>query len=715
MAINPLYIPLFNIEEVILDKDTGLPLAAGVVSFYRDSQRLTPKPVFQIAGVSPNYTFVSVGSVLTLGLSGTFVDENGDPFVPYAYPYDAEGNLDLYYVTVVSEGGVDQFTREAVPYVDTSGVPPSERTSTENEVANPQFVEVNIPLTGTTTVSVTGTNTVTPVAPGWDIISTGTGTIALQVLQPTSASVPTNPPFALSIAASSGLGASVTLRQQFLNSPSLFRGGFLSGSLTAAVLSGGSSFITMTYAPSTGTSTEIIPSTAITTDGAYHTISNNAAIPQQPNDPAHTGLSSILITIPTSRTIAITSIQAVGTASSVNIPFDEQSTGRQKDHLFHLYEHAVAREPKQSLLVGWNFGLNPWQFRDPAPANVPFPGYTADQTIFIQQAYVQSASGNNIAVGRSTFNTDNMAIQITPVTTTNQFAMIQYIDPAIVRPYWGHTVSLYIKAFCNTVHSTNFTFKVRLIYKSGLPNTIAQADPIASWTALSDPVAAVGYTFMAPPLDPTFTVPADNSTTEFFLDGIALPNSDNINMTLGVMIYTMNQFDSTGTADILFFEDVCLAPNQFAIASPNLTADEVLRQCQFYWEQSYENGVAPNTVTTAGLRFAEQQANGSSPINLIGKSFQIDFASSKRAAPVVTLYNSLGSGVGSVGGSISNGGAGAPFANIGSGAWNETWKGIKSVAYISNTVSVLHSLAQAANFPEAFIGYHFTADSRLGI
>ncbi len=115
MAINPLYIPLFTIEEVILDKDSGLPLSGGVVSFYRDSQRLSPKEIYKITGSSPDYSFISMGAVLTLGISGTFVDDNGDPFVPYAYPYDANGELDLYYVTVESEGGVPQFVREAVP------------------------------------------------------------------------------------------------------------------------------------------------------------------------------------------------------------------------------------------------------------------------------------------------------------------------------------------------------------------------------------------------------------------------------------------------------------------------------------------------------------------------------------------------------------------------------------------------------------------------
>src|SRR6266478_8222714 len=160
MSISTLYIPLFTIEEVILDKDTGLPLSGGIVSFFRDSQRTTPKDVFQISGVSPNYTFTDVGAVFTLGLSGTFVDGNGNPFVPYAFPYDAAGELDLYFVTVVSAGGVPQFTREAVPYVPPGNVPPEDRTNTENELCNPQFVEVNFPA-GITTLSLTGSNIVT--------------------------------------------------------------------------------------------------------------------------------------------------------------------------------------------------------------------------------------------------------------------------------------------------------------------------------------------------------------------------------------------------------------------------------------------------------------------------------------------------------------------------------------------------------------------------
>ena len=398
MTINPLYVPLFNIEEVILDKDSGLPLAGGVVSFYRDSQRLTPKVVYQISGVSPNYSFISVGSVLTLGLSGTFVDQNGDPFVPYAYPYDSEGELDLYYVTVVSSGGVPQFVRQAVPYIDTSGISPAERTSNENEISNPQFVEVFFPDPGITILNVTGSNTVTPIAPGWDIISTGTGTLTLERLQPTSAGVVTNPAYALRIEASTGFGATVALRQRFEHTPSIFRNAFASGSLAAAVISGGGSFVSMNYIPSTGTPTEIIASTSIPTDGAYHVIAGNSAIPDQSNSPAATGYVDISITLPTGRNLAITSIQVVGAAFSIDIPYDENTAGRQVDHLFHYYRNSIIIQPKNTILSGWNFGLNPFQFTFTGAPSITTTNaqYVTDQTIF------KAENANTLSVSQNT-------------------------------------------------------------------------------------------------------------------------------------------------------------------------------------------------------------------------------------------------------------------------------------------------------------------------
>lgn len=599
MAVNPLFIPLFNIEEVILDKDTGLPLAAGVVNFYRDSQRVTPKEVFQISGSSPNYTFTSVGASLTLGLSGTFVDSDGDPFVPYAYPYDAEGELDLYYVTVESSGAVAQFTREAVPYVNTAGVAPADRTSTENELSNPQFVEVNFPTDGTTTVSVTGSNTVTAVAPGWDIISSGTGTIELTRLQPTSAGVVTNPSYTLQITASSGLGSTVQLRQRLNNSPSLFRGGFVSGSLIAAVISGGTSFITMTYAPSTGTSTEIIPSTSIPVGGTYSKIANNAEIPDQANTAADDGYVDIILTLPTSRTLALSSIQAVGTATSIDIPYDEQSADRQKDHLFHYYESELIYKPKKSLLTGWNFPLNPYQFITTTITTlVAQTAYVADQTIVHQEAASQIQTGKNVVAQRG-----NFVVKAVTAAATTRFALIQYIDPKTIAPYWSYILSSLVRARIVTTHGTQVPLKARLIYRSSLPSTIGAAEPISGWTAGSDPTFAAGWTAITPLNDPEYILPntyADGTSTSpftypaFQFNGFQLPESDNANMTLGIVIYTMDNLNSTlGTEDYIEFDQISLIPGEFASDALPQTFNESLADCQFYYRKSYPQGVLP--------------------------------------------------------------------------------------------------------------------------
>ena len=632
MAINPLYIPLFTLNEVQLDKDTGLPLSGGVVSFFSDAQRGTSKDVFQISGTYPSYTFTNVGSVLTLGLNGTFVDGSGNNFVPYAYPYDADGNVDLYYITVFNSGAVEQFTREAVPYLGESVNPGEQMQNTDNALSNPQFVEVNFPITQTVVLSVTGSNTVTPIAPGWDIISSGTDTITLQVLQPTTSNVPTNPPYALSILAGSGLGSSVTLRQRLYNTPSFMRGSYASGSFTAAIIAGGDSGIGMVYAPSTGSSTSIIPVTSILNDGAYHTISNNAQIPQQANDPASIGYADILLSIPTARTIAITSIQVVPVGNAINIPFDQQTAGRQKDHLFHYYENSILREPKNSILVGWNFALNPWQFVTKSLTNAAANQYIADQTILIQQNYVASATGNNVSTGQAGF-ANNFGLQITAVTAHNNVGLLQYIDPVSCAPYWGSELSVMVKAALTTTHGTNVQFKMRLVYIAALPNIVSQTDPVASWAEGGDPVAQTGYTFIAPPNDPVYTL---GTTPQYFaFDGIQLPASTNANMTLGILVYTISNMNQAATADFIVINDISLVNNDFALPTQAQTEDEVLRKCQYYYEMSYDN-YAATLITPQNSNAATGISNaGSIKAAGMDKPFKV----TKRAVPTLGFYS----------------------------------------------------------------------------
>lgn len=717
IPISPLYIPLFTIEEVILDKDTGLPLSGGVVSFFRDSQRGTPKSVFKIAGTTPNYTFADMGAVLTLGISGTFVDDNGDPFVPYAYPYDIDGNIDLYYVTVVSEDDVDQFTREAVPYTGIGETTRESLTNNENQLSNPQFVEVDFPA-GITTLSVTGSNTVTPIAPGWDLITSGSDTVTLERLEPTDSNVPTNPPYSLRIQAGSGFGSSVTLRQRLLNSPSLFRGGYVSGTLTAAVIGGGGTAISMNYLPVGGTQTTIIPSTAISTDGAYHPISGNAAIPAEANTAASVGYVDINVVIPTARNIAITSLQIVGAEISVNIPFGQQSADRQKDHLFHYYEDAAVHQPKTNLLTGWTFGLNPWQFTTTANTNVATNKYTADQTIVIQQNYVNSAVGNNISVGRGTA-AQNYAYNVRAVTATNKFALLQYIDPSTIRPYWGQTLSVMLRGslILGSGHTTTPQFKVRLIYRDSLPAATTQAVPVSSWTNVDNSIPGLaGWSYLTAINDPTYTLTEDAQNFKF--DGFTLPASTADNMTLGIMIIMMNNLNQAGTPDQLLFDRVSLVHSDFAVDAAPETWDESLRKCQFYYEKSYNNDVLPGTSSALGLLSRFQNSSfASSTISISNSSFSIEFDSIKRAIPTMKIYSSDGT-VDNVFGILWNNGiASGSSANKAVATYYVVQDlGTKGIRYKPSTTGpmVTQTGTTDVQFRSGEITFHYTANALLG-
>lgn len=121
MALNPQFIPDMLLQEGIIDKDTGFPLAAGVITFYSDINRTTLKSAYQITGTPPNYTYAELPNPLTLSSVGTVQDGSGNDVIPYYKAYDANGNVDLYYITVVSAGGTPQFTREGWPNVIATG------------------------------------------------------------------------------------------------------------------------------------------------------------------------------------------------------------------------------------------------------------------------------------------------------------------------------------------------------------------------------------------------------------------------------------------------------------------------------------------------------------------------------------------------------------------------------------------------------------------
>jgi hypothetical protein len=154
MTLDSKYFAAFSFEEIILDKDSAFPLANGLVYFYKDKARTELKDIFQLVG-APTYSYVSLPNPIKLSSIGSFQDASGNDIVPYFYPYDAAGKVELYYVTFYSSADgitpdVFQFDREAVPSAAVAAGG-EEVSEAKNYIPDGQFLlHTDIPATDIT-------------------------------------------------------------------------------------------------------------------------------------------------------------------------------------------------------------------------------------------------------------------------------------------------------------------------------------------------------------------------------------------------------------------------------------------------------------------------------------------------------------------------------------------------------------------------------------
>jgi len=148
MALNPNYVPLTPLWEVFTDKDLLTFLSDGYVRFFIDTERTVGKPVYQLTGSPPNYTYTQYGFLDTDGswrvnmnLQGAF-DQ-----VIYGYPLDEFGEVQLYFADFYSSDGVFQFSREGFPNFFVAGGSLTNPVNI-NYIPDGQFrLHTDIPLT----------------------------------------------------------------------------------------------------------------------------------------------------------------------------------------------------------------------------------------------------------------------------------------------------------------------------------------------------------------------------------------------------------------------------------------------------------------------------------------------------------------------------------------------------------------------------------------
>lgn len=174
MGIDIKYIPLNYLQQYFVDKTDGFPLAGGQVTFYKDQARTQLKDIYAISGTPPNYTYVLLPNPMILSSVGTFVDNSGQDVTVYAYPYDSNNDVELYFITVYSATGDFQWSRQGVPNI---GSVPQTTVEITNFIPNGQFLLHNDIPASLTTVAGQVTQGITQIAQGgWTFERPGAST-----------------------------------------------------------------------------------------------------------------------------------------------------------------------------------------------------------------------------------------------------------------------------------------------------------------------------------------------------------------------------------------------------------------------------------------------------------------------------------------------------------------------------------------------------------
>lgn len=719
------------LQQVIIDKDSGELLSAGSITFYSDVNRSVLKPIYQQVQLPNNeYSFVELVNPVTLNAIGALSDDNGNDIQIYFYPYEGlptdevRGAIELYYIEVYSSGGVLQFTREAQPPGISSGTNPQDTfEATDNIISNPQFVEVLFAPTSGHTYTVSGSNVVTPIAPDWEVETSGTGTFTVEQEELSVLNAPGEPPYSLTIS-SAGID-SIFLRQRIYQSPRLLGSSYVSASLAAA--SNSVTSIIMNYVASDGYTAEIM-NKETTSDGNFTTLINDEASlldSTNTNTPDAPGYIDIEIVIEAEVSVKITSVQVIGVQNAEsNTPFLQESTARQIDHLFHDYKPQLIYKPIPSYLVGWDFPLNPSQrgatVAAPALGGVNRAQYCWDQTILFQSV------DSSLAVARGAAS----ELQIT-ATLASKGAIIQYLEAPLANKILNSPLAVNVSAKTNA--TAGLVATVSLYYTADATLPVLTAGTCQSLVATLDangkPSGLTGTWVEVPRTQGNAQITIEsNATTEFNdysltgwdASGVAGVNS----ATFFAIVVGFAELSITKTLNI---NSISLCAGDIATRPAPKPYDQVLRECEFYYEQTYEAGIAPGTNTASNLRFVVMQAQdegGSNNVYAYSTPFTLEFSSIKRAAPTVTFYTQAGVS-GSVTAFLYYALTGTLVFTTASAACVVTtfWTvnattGRKALFYAPKVITPLTSVANGSStntFASAGITMHYTLDARLGL
>lgn len=739
---NPNFVASVPLQYCFRDKDTGLPMSAGVVSFFSDPDFTIPKSVYEISNNPGNITFVDLGNVLILSSIGTFVDDSGENLVPYYWPWtNPAGSADpgaeqLYFVTVYNSSGTFQFSLTNWPPNSLSGEAPipSSSSPTPNILTNPQFSVVSFtvdPADQTYTYTVSG-NQRNPIAPGWELVTVGSGSVVVSQAS-IGLDIITEPPFGLNIS-SSGTLSSLQLVQRLYGSPRILAephslgGGYASGYFIASSMSGTSATLSLTYSPSdAGTAVQLCTGTTDTSND-FLAIFGTALIPAPLNTDNGSGYVDIIINIAINTSVTITSVQVTGAEDADSIPtYIQQTTQENLNGMFWYYKPELAYKPIPYYTIGWDFPLNPGQELGSSggPYTLGAPNrsqYIADQTILFQSidasfSFTLAQNGTSPPAGLT-------------LTTANAstFALIQYLDTPttveLLNQRIAAMVSGYIKdsgAITSLVGNVNLYWTTNaavpvlpLSCISGLVvsgTDIVTPTPTAGWTLI--PRSGLG--------DAPFSFTTTSSTFNF--QGWDATTVSGINTAKWFAIVV--SFNALQTTTAVTLDYITLCGGDIATPPAPLNFAQNLQALQYYYEASAPFGVAAsagtvvNQISKPVMNYVQNtgaNVNGQA-IGPVG--FDIHWDAIKRVIPKSTsgapiIYSTTGA-TNAVNLIDLVNGAGANTDRLIATYWATPSITTKSITF--NTTGTPFGsvvIPSGATFT-SYITFQYIADSRLGV
>jgi hypothetical protein len=645
--LDPRYVISRDLEPLLLDKDTGAPLAGGSVYFYEDLNRTVLMPIYELTGAPPNYTYTQLPNPNILSALGTIQNNNGDNVALYYYPWTstaANANLQLYYVEVFNANGVPQFTRQAWPnyFGEQGGGGGSSEPYLPNLIANPQFAFISFVAGSPLTISAgSATTVVTQIAPEWSLSVTFSAAGSLTVAQTPvagSSQYPTNPPYTLDITPNSNVVA-VSLTQQLNHTPDIWSPSTagMNGYVATNITLGNNTTATITYAPSQATAGN--PQTLLTTtniSGAYQQFSNTVQLlPAANTDTGATGYVNIVIALSPTNPSSITSVQVVGIETNItNVPYQQVPVRFQQADIIDVIIPQLAYKPIQSYLIGWDFPLNPTQ---PLGSTITaFASGANTSNYFWDQTIIFQSANSGIAAARGT----NGCLALT-ATNTTQFALVQYLEASVARMILNDRNSVNIAAF--TALGGGLQGTISLWYTTGvsLPSAGSGNSIVATLGPTGVPLTFHGTWSQVPRGglgNATFTVGASPNTTNFNnygfsgwdMQGIAATNT----ATFFAIVIGFASLSATHSINI---DSISLVPGDVPTRPAPMNGGLSTAQCQQYYEMSFNPGIIPGPTQGIFVGVSAYALAAATGNPQIGPS--VVFKSSKISTPTVTLYN----------------------------------------------------------------------------